>query len=604
MFTSTQPPAPSSQSLKTLYTLLPYLWPQKSLALRVRVVATMILLVLAKAINISVPYIYKKSLDSLTMKEFSYEGWICVPIVLISVYGVARLLAQVFNELKDVIFASVTQQAIQQLSLQTFEQLHGLSLRFHLERKTGGLSRVIEKGIQGIESVLRFSLFNILPTSMEILLVTFVLWFIYGWLLSTVTVITLMIYILFTLLYSQSRDHHIRARNNADIHANTKAIDSLINYETVKYFNNEHHEAQRYLDSLITYQQAALHSAHTLSLLNIGQNLIISAGLVVVMMIVAHGIQHNTMTLGDFILVNAYLIQLYIPLNILGFACREIKQGLLNMEHMFSLLQEPQDINDHPQALTSTITRGDIEFHDVCFAYDQARPILHTISFRVAAGNTLAIVGTSGAGKSTIARLLYRFYDVTAGHIAIDGHDVRYLPQRVLRAAIGVVPQDTVLFNDTLMYNIAYGDTTATREAIEQAARQAHIHDFIMGLPQQYQTLVGERGLKLSGGEKQRIAIARTLLKNPVIFLFDEATSALDTQTERDIQTSLLEISTGRTTVIIAHRLSTITHADTIIVLHQGQIIEQGPHQQLLAQQGTYARLWHQQQKIQQDNIN
>ena len=599
MSTSTQPSSLSQSNLNTLCKLLPHLWPRRAMTLRLRVVITVVLLLLAKLVNISVPYLYKRSLDSLTMTTEYRYGFLSLPIILIGVYGVARLLASIFNELKDIVFAPVTQQALQQLSLQTFTQLHRLSLRFHLERKTGGLSRIIEKGVQGIESVLRFSLFNILPTSIEIILVIFVLWFIYGWLLSAVTMITLMIYIVFTLRYSQSREYFVRARNTADINANARAIDSLINYETVKYFNNERHETQRYADALVDYQQAVLQNTRTLSVLNIGQNLIISIGLVAVMMIVAHGIQHNTMTLGDFILVNAYLIQLYIPLNILGFAYREIKLGLVNMEHMFNLLHEPQDIIDHPQALSHTITRGAIEFHNVFFAYNQTRPLLANLSLTVPAGQTLAIVGTSGAGKSTIARLLYRFYDVTAGHITIDGYDIRRLTQHTLRAAIGVVPQDTVLFNDTLLYNIAYGCPAATPQAIEDAARQAHIHDFIISLPQQYQTLVGERGLKLSGGEKQRIAIARTLIKNPVIFLFDEATSALDTKTERDIQASLLEISVGRTTVIIAHRLSTVTHADTIIVLDHGQIIEQGTHQQLLQQRSMYARLWQQQQKTQ-----
>ncbi len=519
------------------------------------------------------------------------------PIALILAYGVARVLAQAFGEVRDAIFAPVSQRAIRNLALEVFRHLHALALRFQLERQTGGLSRVIERGTQGMEFLIRFTTFNILPTLIEIILVGGILWALYDWRFTAVTLGVIAAYIAFSVTLSEWRIKFVRRMNDADTDANAKAIDSLLNYETVKYFGNEAHEARRFDVGRRRYETAAIRSSRTLSLLNVGQGSIIAAGLVAVMAMAGQGVVQGTMTLGDFVAVNAFLIQLYMPLNMLGFAYREIRSALVNMEKMFGLLDVEAEIADRPGAPELAVTGGEIVFDHVDFHYDKARPILHDVSFRVSPGATVAIVGSSGAGKSTVSRILFRFYDVASGSVKIDGQDIRDVQQASLRRAIGVVPQDTVLFNDTIYYNIAYGRPDASREEVEQAARVARIHDFIMTLPQGYEATVGERGLKLSGGEKQRVAIARTVLKNPRILLFDEATSALDTRTEQEIQRSLEDVSRGRTTVVIAHRLSTIINADEIIVLDRGRIAERGRHGDLLARDGLYADMWRRQQE-------
>ena len=537
-----------------------YLWPAGETGLRCRVVVAMALLVVAKVTNVYVPVLYKHAVDALG--EPTAQA-VAVPVVLILAYGVTRILAQAFGELRDAIFAPVSQRAIRNIALKVFHHLHALSLRFHLERQTGGLSRVIERGTNGMEFLIRFTTFNILPTLFEICLVGVVLWSLYDWRFSAVTLAAVGGYIAFSVALSEWRIKFVRRMNDADTEANAKAIDSLLNYETVKYFGNEEHEARRFDVGRRRYEQAAIRSSRTLSLLNVGQGAIISCGLVAVMVMAGYGVKAGTMTLGDFVAVNAFLIQLYMPLNMLGFAYREIRNALVNMESMFGLLDVRTEIADKPGA----------------------------------PGDTVAIVGSSGAGKSTVSRILFRFYDVAAGSVRIDGQDIRDVTQSSLRAAIGVVPQDTVLFNDTIYYNICYGRPEATREEVEQAARLARIHDFIMALPQGYDSTVGERGLKLSGGEKQRVAIARTILKNPSILLFDEATSALDTRTEQEIQRSLEEVSRGRTTLVIAHRLSTIINADEIVVLDRGRVAERGRHGELLARNGLYADMWRRQQE-------
>ena len=571
-----------------------HLWPKGEIGLRGRVVVAMVLLVLAKVTNVYVPILYKHAVDALG--EPTAQA-VAVPIALILAYGVARVLAQAFGEVRDAVFAPVSQRAIRNLALEVFRHLHALSLRYHLERQTGGLSRVIERGTQGMEFLIRFTTFNILPTLFEIVLVSGILWTLYDWRFMAVTLGAVTTYILFSVVLSEWRIKFVRRMNDADTDANAKAIDSLLNYETVKYFGNEPHEARRYDVGRRRYETAAIRSSRTLSLLNIGQGAIIAVGLVAVMSMAGYGVIHGTMTLGDFVAVNAFLIQLYVPLNMLGFAYREIRSALVNMEKMFGLLDVDAEIADRPGAPALVVTGGEIVFDRVDFHYEKARPILHDVSFRVPAGKTVAIVGSSGAGKSTVSRILFRFYDVASGTVKIDGQDIRQVQQSSLRAAIGVVPQDTVLFNDTIYYNIAYGRPEASREEVEQAARLARIHDFIVALPQGYDATVGERGLKLSGGEKQRVAIARTILKNPRILLFDEATSALDTRTEQEIQRSLEEVSRGRTTVVIAHRLSTVINADEIVVLDRGRVVERGRHGDLLALGGLYADMWSRQQE-------
>ncbi len=589
--------APSVESSRTsgvLGILARHLWPKGETTLRMRVVVALVLLVAAKLVNVYVPILYKQAVDALGSPAAQA---VAVPIALIVAYGAARVLAQAFGELRDAIFAPVAQRAIRNLALEVFGHLHALSLRFHLERQTGGISRVIERGTQGMDFLIRFTTFNILPTLFEIVLVGAILWSLYDWRFSVVTLVVVGVYIAFSIVFSEWRIKFVRTMNDADTEANAKAIDSLLNFETVKYFGNEAHESRRYDVGRRRYENAAIRSSRTLSLLNIGQGAIISVGLVAVMGMAGQGVVAGTMTIGDFVAVNAFLIQLYMPLNMLGFAYREIRNALVSMEKMFGLLDVPAEIADKPGAPALTVTGGEIVFDHVDFCYEPSRPILHDISFRVAPGETVAIVGSSGAGKSTISRILFRFYDVSSGHVRIDGQDIRDVQQASLRAAIGVVPQDTVLFNDSIYYNIAYGRPGASREEVEEAARLARIHDFIMALPQGYEATVGERGLKLSGGEKQRVAIARTILKNPRILLFDEATSALDTRTEQEIQRSLEEVSRGRTTVMIAHRLSTIINADEIIVLDRGRVAERGRHGELLARDGLYADMWRRQQE-------
>ena len=579
--------------LRALAGLLPYLWPRDSLELRLRVVAALVMLVGSKLINISVPFLYKHAVDTLGGKY----GLVAVPVMLIVGYGVARVCAQGFNELRDAVFAKVEQRAIRRLALSTFRHLHALSLRFHLDRRTGGLARAVSRGTQAIDFLLTFILFNIVPTLVEILIVCGILWRLYDWQFAAVTFATIAIYIAFTFAVTDWRVRFRQEMNNRDSEANNSAIDSLLNYETVKYFANEEHEARRYDRSMEAYEKAAVRSETTLALLNVGQGIVIACGLIGVMLLAAAGVAEQRLTVGDFVLVNTYLIQLYLPLNFLGMVYRNIKQSLVDLEQMLALRNVTPEVVDRPGAPALVVGKGAVAFRRVDFRYDQRRPILTDVDFAIPPGHTVAIVGSSGAGKSTIARLLFRFYDVDGGSIEIDGQDIRAVTQDSLRRAIGVVPQDTVLFNDTVRYNIAYGRPDASRAEIEEAARFARIHDFVMGLPDGYDTTVGERGLKLSGGEKQRVAIARVILKAPDILIFDEATSALDTKTEREIQASLAEIAAGRTTLIIAHRLSTIVDADQIIVLDSGRIAERGHHRELLARNGLYAAMWARQQE-------
>ncbi len=582
--------------LGTLATLLPYLWPREAWPLRLRVIAAVVFLVAAKGINVAVPWFYKQAVDGLA--GAGAAAIVAVPVTMLVAYGVARVLAQMFGELRDAVFARVAQRAIRQAALETFRHLHRLSLRFHLDRKTGEVSRAIERGTSGIEFLLSFMLFNVLPTLLEIVLVAAILWALFGPAYALVTLVCIGGYIAWTLVVTEWRTKFRRAMNETDNAAHTKAIDSLLNFETVKYFGNEAHEARRFDDALRAYEVAAVKSKVSLSLLNIGQGAVITVGLIALMLMAGYEVAGGTMTVGDFVMVNTYLIQLYLPLNFLGFVYREIKRSLTDLETMFRLLGEPAEIGDAADAKPLVPNGGEIVFDDVSFAYDPRRVVLSGVSYRVAAGATLAIVGASGSGKSTISRLLYRFYDPTSGSIRIDGQDIRGVTQDSLRAAVGIVPQDTVLFNDTIAYNIAYGRPGATASEVERAARLARIDDFVRSLPDGYATMVGERGLKLSGGEKQRVAIARTILKDPSILVFDEATSALDTHTEREIQASLREVSAGRTTLVIAHRLSTVVDADEILVLDSGRVIERGRHGELLAQGGRYADMWRRQQQV------
>jgi ATP-binding cassette, subfamily B, heavy metal transporter len=580
--------------LKAVGKLLPFLWPRDNWELRIRVLIAVSFLIVAKSLTVYVPMFYKHAVDALSPGKALL---IAVPVMLIVGYGVARVGAQLFAELRDAVFAKVGQRAVRQVALATFRHLHQLSLRFHLERQTGGLSRSVERGIRGTEFLLDYFLFSFVPTMFEIVLVCAILWGLYEWTLALVTIATIFAYVVFTFTVTDWRLQYRREMNERDSEANTKAIDSLLNYETVKYFANEDHEARRFDRALQAYEFAAVKSQQTLSFLNIGQGAIIACGLVGVMLLAAQGVAAGRMTVGDFVLVNAYLVQLYMPLNVLGMVYRNIKQSLTDLEAMFRLLQVPPEIQDKPAAPALQVTRGEIVFDHVSFAYDPRRPILKDVSFRVAPGGSVAIVGPSGAGKSTLSRLLFRFYDVNEGAVRIDGQDLRDVTQDSIRRAIGVVPQDTVLFNDSIYYNIAYGRPGAAPDEVEDAARRASIHNFVAGLPDKYDSPVGERGLKLSGGEKQRVAIARVILKEPRILLFDEATSALDTKTEREIQASLDEVAENHTTLIIAHRLSTVIHANEILVLEDGRIVERGNHGQLIAQGGMYAAMWQRQQE-------
>ena len=579
----------------TVRVLLPYLWRERGWDLRGRVVVALLFLVGAKVAVVQVPLLLGDVVDALD--EGLKSGVVVVPAALIASFGLARLLSVAFGELRDAVFARVAQQAIRDVALRVFRHLHALSLRFHLDRRTGGLSRVVERGTKGIEFLLSFVLFNILPTLMEIGLVCGILLHRYDASFAVITLVSVIVYIAFTFLVTEWRIQFVRRMNDSDEQANTKAIDSLLNYETVKYFGNEAHEARRFDVSLRRYQKAAVTTKVSLALLNAGQAFLIAGGMTAVLLLAAGGIADGSMGLGDLVTVNAFMLQLYHPLGFLGFVYRQIKQSLVDMERMFELLGERREVADARGARALAVAGGRIEFDGVDFSYDPDRRILHDIGFTVAPGRTVAIVGPSGAGKSTLSRLLFRFYDASAGAIRIDGQDIRGVTQESLRAAIGIVPQDTVLFNDTIRYNIAYARPGCPDADVERAARLARLDGFIAALPQGYDSMVGERGLKLSGGEKQRVAIARMLLKRPPIMLFDEATSALDTATEKDIQAELVEISRGHTTLVIAHRLSTVIDADEILVLESGRIVERGGHAALLAAGGVYAEMWRRQQE-------
>ncbi len=580
--------------VRSLGNLLPYLWAQGRRDLKTRVVVAVLLLIAAKLANVYVPLFLRGAVDALTPRP---DLLLAIPVGLLIAYGCARVMALAFGELRDAVFAKVAQHAIRSIALSAFRHLHAMSLRFHLDRQTGGLSRALDRGAKSIEFLLFFVMFNVVPTILEILLVCGILWWLFDWRFAAIPVVTILGYILFTFRVTELRIRYRRQMNLADNDANTKAIDSLLNYETVKYFGNEAHEAERYDAALRDYQKAAIRSRISLSALNSGQAVIIAVGITALMFLSALGVVAGRMTVGDFVMVNAYLIQIAMPLNLLGTVYREIKQSLTDLELMFHLLDSDPEIEDKPGAPALETSGGEIRFEGVDFGYDPRRPILKGVDFTVPAGKTVAIVGPSGAGKSTISRILFRFFDVTAGRVLIDGQDIRDVTQDSLRAAIGMVPQDTVLFNDTIRYNIAYGRPGASAPAVERAAKLARIHDFVQGLPDGYDSMVGERGLKLSGGEKQRVAIARTILKDPAILLFDEATSALDTKTEQAIQKSLQEVSRDRTTLVIAHRLSTVVGADEILVLEDGRIVERGRHMALLEAGGTYARMWERQQK-------
>lgn len=581
-----------SSSVKTLKALIPYLWPKDRVDLRGRVVIAMASLLMAKAVNVSVPFFLKGAIDKLTLVSKGESLYISAAIGLTVAYALARVGQQAFGEFRDFVFARVTQFTQRQIGLRTFEHLHSLSLAFHLDRQTGGLSRVIERGTRGIQTVLQFMLFNIMPTLAEVLIVAAVLYLTFGPLFALITMATILLYVWFTIAITNWRVKFRKDMMQKDAEANTKAIDSLLNFETVKYFGNESHEHKRFDKALEGYEAAAIQSQTSLSILNMGQGLIIAGGLVAVMVLAAKGAVDQSMTIGDFVAVNTFLIQLYMPLNFLGFAYRESTQSLVEMEKMFELMEVDRDVKDRANAPDLRFVNGTIRFKNVSFHYSPDRPILKNLSFEVPSGKSVAIVGPSGSGKSTISRLLFRFYDPVDGAVEIDGQDIRDVSQASVRRAIGIVPQDTVLFNDTIGYNIRYGRPDATDDEMKNAARLAKIDEFVARLPQGYQSMVGERGLKLSGGEKQRVAIARTILKNPKILVFDEATSALDTQTEQGIQASLREVAKDRTAVVIAHRLSTVVECHKILVLKDGVIVEEGRHQELLALGGEYARMW------------
>ncbi|WP_375677293.1 ABCB family ABC transporter ATP-binding protein/permease [Bartonella sp. AS69XJJH] len=588
----------TGKTLHTLYNLWPYMWPVGRRDLKMRVLWAIFYLVLAKLVLISVPYFFKYSTNvldsSFQLPEWFPSSWI-IPIMLVLAYNVARIMQAGLNQLRDSLFATVGQYAVRQLAYKTFVHMHELSLRFHLERRTGGLSRVIERGTKGIEAIVRFSILSTVPTVLEFILTALVFYISYGWHYLLIVVATVGLYILFTIKASDWRIRIRQKMNTADTEANTRAVDSLLNFETVKYFGNETLEADRFDASMVGYEKAATKIWTSLSWLNFGQTLIFGLGMTVMMLMSAYEVFYKTQTLGDFVFINALLMQLSIPLNFIGSMYRDIRQGLTDIEAMFDLLDVQKEIVDKSDAKPLEISDGTICFHQVKFSYDSRRQILRDIDFKVPGGKTVAIVGPSGAGKSTISRLLFRFYDVDAGSITIDGQDIRDVTQKSLREAIGMVPQDTVLFNDTIAYNICYGRPSATDEEMRKAAEMAQISKFIEILPEGFQSMVGERGLKLSGGEKQRVAIARTLLKAPPLLILDEATSALDTATEQEIQQALDIVSRGRTTLIIAHRLSTVINADEILVLKSGRIIENGTHTELLRKKGLYASMWNKQ---------
>ncbi|MFC0279085.1 ABCB family ABC transporter ATP-binding protein/permease [Falsigemmobacter intermedius] len=586
---------PRASARDTLRRVIPFVWPKDQAWVRQRVSAALVVLLLAKFISVSVPWFFKGAVDALAGELPADHGLSALGLGAIGLtlaYGVARLLTAGFTELRDVIFVKVGQRALRELARQSFSHIHRLSLRYHITRRTGGLSRIIERGVKGVDFLLRFLIFSIGPLILELLLVSVIFATLFGFAYVATVVVVVAVYVLWTLRVTEWRVNLRRRMNDLDTEANQKAVDSLLNYETVKYFGAEAREAARYDAAMAGYEKAAIQTGQSLSMLNFGQAFIITLGLIIVMVLAAMGVQSGDLTVGDFVMVNAYMIQITMPLGFLGTVYREIRQALVDMGEMFGLLNQPAEITDKAEAPKLAVAGGAIRFEDVKFGYDPSRPILKGVSFEVPAGKTLALVGPSGSGKSTIGRLLFRFYDVVEGAVKIDGQDIRDITQHSLHQAIGVVPQDTVLFNDTVLYNIAYGRADATREEIEAAAKAAKIHDFIISLPEGYETKVGERGLKLSGGEKQRVGIARTILKNPPILLLDEATSALDTQTERDIQDSLREMGQGRTVISIAHRLSTIADADEILVLDAGEVVERGRHEELLAKGGRYAAMW------------
>ncbi len=583
---------PRSQDLKVIRSLLPYLWEYRG-----RVVLALTLLVLAKMASVVVPLILKEIVDAL---DASQNPVLLLPVSLILAYGLVRIASVLFGELRDAVFAKVTQRSIRRIALKVFRHLHALSLRFHLDRQTGGVSRDIERGARGISFLLNFMVFNILPTLVEIGLIATILLLSYNIWFALIPFATAVIYIAFTLIVTEWRMKYRRRMNEMDSRANTRAIDSLLNYETVKYFGNEDFEARRYDENLAVWEQAAIKNQTSLAALNVGQGTIIALGITLLMWLAARGVTAGELTLGDLVLINAYLLQMFIPMNFLGFVYREIKHSLADMERMFGILNQDKEIADQPDAPPLQVNSGRVRFAGVSFGYTPARRILEDVSFEIPPGRKVAVVGPSGGGKSTLVRLLFRFYDVDQGRIEIDGQDIRDVTQRSLRAAIGIVPQDTVLFNDTIYYNIAYARPDAAREEVEQAAQLAHLASFIDALPEGYDTVVGERGLKVSGGEKQRIAIARAILKNPRILVFDEATSALDSHSEQAILTALREVAQDHTTLVIAHRLSTVVDADEILVMEGGRIVERGSHRELLCAGGVYTRMWSLQQQERQ----